>query len=349
MADVDQALGGGAPIICCADPQQGRRFLTMPVPTDAAVAVLTSGSTGAPRAVVLSRDAIVAAAEAFRERYGSFTWTLALPQFYVAGVMVLARGLLDRAHGGWGVNRAASDLSDARAEHGPAALSIVPTQLVRALADEQVTNRLRDYAAILVGGARLDPELVVRARDAGLAILTSYGMSETCGGCVFDGLPLPGVEVTLDNNQRVHLGGPMLFSGYLGDEQASVRALSDGRLRTNDRGRLVGGRLEVLGRFDDLVISGGVNVDLARLQAVINQTAPGEHLVVGVPDQEWGTRIVLATTGDHPLAWWRSRLADHVGVPALPKQILRFVEMPRLASGKIDRQGIIDQARKVGW
>lgn len=347
LGELALVLEGDRPIICCAAPSQGAMFLECAVPDDAGVAVLTSGSTGNPKAVALTRSAIIAAARAFRERYGAFTWTLALPKPYIAGVMVLVRGILDQEYGGDGVKYASSDLHDVDPGAGPEAISLVPTQLVRALADTEVTARLRDYSLILIGGARLEPELASRAREAGLSISTSYGMSETCGGCVFDGQPLGGVQVELDGEQRVHLGGPMLFSGYLGDEEATRLALSQGRLRTNDRGEWVDDRLRIVGRFDDLVITGGVNVDLGQVNDLL-RTQAGEHLAVGVPDTEWGTRIVLATTSEADLAWWRERLGGQLATPALPKQLVRLARLPRLANGKIDRQQIIKIARKVG-
>jgi len=317
---------------------------------DAALIVTTSGSTGRPKGVVLSASAIRAAAASFRTRYGAFTWTLALPAQHVAGVMVVARGLLDLQWGGQGVHqigRHLTGLEQVGAEPGSGrnAISIVPTQLVRALADTTLTAALARFDAVLVGGAAMSPEVLDRARDAGIVVLTSYGMSETCGGCVFDGVPLPGVDVTLGERGRIALGGPMVFSGYRGDLETTSSTLVGGSVVTNDRGewREDGHgprRLAVLGRFDDVVISGGVNVDLAAVQRAVD-TVGRDAAVVDAEDAEWGARIVLATTDAAvDLDWWRQTLRTTLQPAALPRQVVVLDELPRTASGKLDRRAL---------
>ena len=312
---------------------------------DAAVVVVTSGSTGTPKAVVLAAAAITAAADGFRARHGAFNWACALPTHYVAGLMVLARGLLDRPHGGAGVRHAAPDLHDLTPAAGRNAISLVPTQLVRALRDASLSERLAGFDAVLVGGAALPAGTREAARAAGIKLLTSYGMSETCGGCVFDGEPLPGVTVELDKAGRISIGGPQLFSGYRLDPEATAASLVAGRLLTNDRGEWHDGRLRVLGRLDDVVISGGVNVDLAAAQRVLDELAPGQGVLLAVPDAEWGARIVLASTAPGlDLAAWRARLRPRLAAAALPRQLLTVAALPRTSSGKIDRQQLRDLA-----
>ncbi len=312
--------------------------------TDAAVVVTTSGSTGQPKGVLLSARAMAAAAGTFRARYGAFTWTLALPAGYVAGLMVLVRGLLDQAHGAQPTRVVPADLTGLDAAAGPNAISLVPTQLVRALRSPQLSQALARFDAVLVGGAAIDQRLLVQARTAGVRVLTSYGMSETCGGCVFEGRPLPGVQVDIAATGRISIGGPMLFSGYLDDPVASAAVLRGGRLLTNDRGEWVSRpdsaqQLRVLGRFDDVVTSGGVNVDLAAVQRAVDALGRGETVVVGVPDQEWGTRIVLAcTTAQDSLADWQAALRPGLAPAALPRQLLVLPQLPRTSSGKPDRQ-----------
>lgn len=311
---------------------------------DAGVIITTSGSTGTPKAVVLSARAIVSAADAFRQRYGAFTWTCVLPTHHVAGLMVLARAHLDRAQGGCGVLMATPDLSGPDPRRGHNAISLVPTQLVRVLRSAALTARLASFNAVLVGGAAMPSAMLAQAREAGVTVLTSYGMSETCGGCVFDGLPLPGVLVDIDVQGRVSIGGPMVFSGYRGDAAATASTLIDGHLLTNDRGEWVPSpdgqaRLRVLGRLDDVVISGGVNVDLAAVQRAVDAVGHPEVAVVSVPDQEWGARIVLATThAEADLSWWRDALRPVLGPAGLPRQLLIVKALPRTDSGKLDRQ-----------
>ena len=288
---------------------------------DAAAIVATSGSTGRPRGVVLSRTALIASAQATATRLGGpGSWVLALPAHYVAGLMVLARALVgDRPAypvDGRLAGLAALVEGELAAIDGRAYTALVPTQLTRALADPVVTRALTRFDAVLLGGAAADQALLEHAAAAGIKIVTTYGMSETCGGCVYDGLPLDGVEVSTDDHGRIGIGGPTLFSGYRLDPAATAAILIDGRLRTRDRGQFVGQRLTVLGRLDDIVITGGMNVDLAAVeravQAWVTETersaaaepvaeasepdatnragvTTAEAAVVGVPHPEWGT------------------------------------------------------------
>lgn len=330
-----RALAGEVVLAPVADDATAQLIDTsMPVTEpDAAVIVTTSGSTGTPKQVVLSASAIKASAAAFRQRFGSFSWTCILGPQHVAGLMVHARDLLDRPY-----------------DQGRTAISIVPTQLVRALRDRSSAAELASFDAVLVGGAALNPMLLGRARQAGIRVLTSYGMSETCGGVAFDGSPLPGVQITIADDERITIGGPMLFSGYRMDPQATAHALVGGRLLTQDRGEWAtadDGRtlLRVLGRLDDVIVSGGVNVDLAELQRVLDMHIGRPAAVFGVPDAEWGTRVVLATTSrETTLAEWREELRRYLAPAALPKQLLVVASFPRTASGKLDRQQLVDRA-----
>ena len=303
--------------------------------------VQTSGSSGAGRLVVLSRAALLAAAAASRQRLGAdLTWHLALAPHYVAGLMVLVRSLA----GGRQPVPAAGDLSDLEATGDGDAVSIVPTQLHRALADPRTSGRLARFDAVLVGGAALAPDLRGRALDAGVRVIETYGMSETCGGCVWDGVPLPGVDVRILPHEKapegsgcIALAGPMLFDGYLGDPAATARALADGALLTSDFGRFADGHLTVGGRLDDVVITGGVNVDLAEVRRAVGLLDP-DAAVLAVPDAEWGVRIVLFShLGD--LGWWRGEL--DLPRTSLPRQFVRVNAVPRTAGGKPDRAKLL--------
>ncbi|MDO5499224.1 MAG: AMP-binding protein [Propionibacteriaceae bacterium] len=351
-AAIGRMLGGGPPVAPLpaelADPVATLAMLRPDEPVaepDAGLIVATSGSTGEPKGVVLSRAAITAAAAATHARLGGpGNWTLALPAHYVAGVMVIARALTC----GGTVFRAAADLSDlppaGAGELERSYLSLVPTQLVRALAHPELVARLVDYDAILLGGAALDPSVLETARSAGLRIVTTYGMSETSGGCVYDGHPLDGVEVHLAGDGRVSISGPVLFSGYRLRPDLTAEVLIGDRLRTRDRAvwdgdPCAGARLHVMGRIDDIVISGGVNVDLAEVEQALQQIDP-HATAVGVPDPEWGTRIVAALTVPTTLADLRERL-PHLDAPARPRGVLRHPHLPLTSSGKIDRQELV--------
>lgn len=309
---------------------------------DAAVIVTTSGSTGSPKGVCLSADALVSGARATAARVGDrLTWWSPLALHHVAGLMTAVR-----AHvAGTRVEVLDAHLTQLPELSGPTALSLVPTQLHRALQRPELLDVLRRCTAILVGGAAAHPDLLDRARQAGLAIRTTYGMSETCGGCVYDGIPLDGVDVRLGGQGRISIAGPVLFSGYRDDPELTASTLVDGRLLTGDRGRWIdtdtGPRLEVIGRVDDVVISGGVNVDLAQLQPVVERVAHGwgcEATVLGVPDPEWGTAVVLVSTGEASVDRWRGALREQgLGAAALPQAVQQADSLKRTASGKIDR------------
>ncbi|GAB3708134.1 AMP-binding protein [Mariniluteicoccus flavus] len=301
-----------------------------------ALIVATSGSTGAPKGVRLSARAVIASAEATHRRLGGAAdWTLCLPLHYVAGAMVAARALT----GGTRLHTAKPDLADLDVPSSPAYISLVPTQLTRALHDHGTTRALAAHGAVLLGGAAAAPELLDRARAQGINVVTTYGMSETAGGCVYDGVPLDATTVTLDpDTGRVDLTGPMAFSGYHGRPDLTTATLTGQTVHTRDRGRWDGERLTILGRLDDVVVTGGVNVDLAELERAVQQRFP-HTAVVGVPDPEWGTRIVAAGPIPLPLKDFRAHL--DVDGPARPRGLLRLDSLPLTSSGKIDRQAIV--------
>lgn len=336
------------------DPRERAQALAMLEPerplveSDAAAVVSTSGSTGRPKGVVLSRSAIAASAEATHERLGGpGDWVLALPAHYVAGLMVWARALL----AGTSVRPARSDLEDlptvANRLDQRRYVSLVPTQLTRALDDPRITTALATFSAVLVGGGPLEPGLRNRAERRGVPVIGTYGLSETCGGCVYEGRTLTGVGVQLDPDGRIGIAGPSLFSGYRLRPELTASAMVDGRLWTQDRGRWQGDVLRVLGRMDDVVISGGLNVDLAEVERLSRgwpALRGAELAVVGVSDGEWGTRVVAVTeapaTPDGRLADLRGFLATTLPAYAAPRELVRLDVLPRTSTGKIDRSAL---------
>ncbi len=340
-AAVGRALVGGSPLaVAPAGNQAALDALQPAVPVtepDAAIVALTSGSTGVPKAVVLSRPALRAASELLHARLGGpGTWTCALPVGYIAGLMTLVRTWYADAEPRF----ARSDLSDVDPGTGRSYLSVVATQLHRALEVPDCVARLRDFAAVVVGGSAIPQDLVRRARELGICVVTSYGMSETCGGCVYDGVPLDGVGIGTNDDGRVWISGPTLFSGYRLRPDLTAAALSAGRFLTADRATVDrDGRVRVIGRVDDVVISGGVNVDLADLQRTIDDASEVPVVVLALPDTEWGVRIVAVTTGDIGLHDIHAMLP--VDSPARPRDLRRVSEFPVTATGKLDRQALI--------
>lgn len=337
------------PVRAVADMLAGGAFLypegsPRPASLDVGVGAIvqTSGSTGVGKRVVLSRSALLAAAAGSHAAVGmDLTWHLVLPPQYVAGLMVLVRSLA----AGREPILASNDLSDLCVRGDGDAVSIVGTQLYRALGDTGTTRALARFDLVLVGGAALPQELRERASDAGIPLKESYGMTETCGGIVWDGVALPesSVQILADarapQGGRIALGGPTLCDGYLGEDDTIQSATTDGLLVTADWGHMEGGCLVVGGRLDDVVISGGVNVDLGAVRRAVESHDP-DAAVLAVEDPEWGMRIVVfATSGS--LLQWRDRLAPDLPRTALPRQVVRVSGLPRTAGGKPDRRALL--------
>lgn len=331
MAAVTGMLAGGDGLWLADGPGEAPPGTTV---------VGTSGSTGSAKRVILPRGALAAAADAAHQRLGfAPTWHLALSPRYVAGLMVLVRGVL-----GGGVRGADPSLADLTPAPGRNAVSLVPTQLYRALGDPERAAVLARFDAVLVGGAALDRGLRARAEAAGVPVVSTYGMSETCGGVVWDGVPLPGVDVRLGPDGRIAIAGPTLFRGYLDRPDLTAEALVDGAVLTRDRGHTEpGGRLVIDGRIDDVVISGGVNVDLAAVRGAVAGIDP-ETEVLAVADDEWGVRLVLFARGGD-LAGWRDLLRGALPAAALPRQLVCVDPLPRTAGGKPDREKLLELLR----
>ncbi len=331
-----------------------------------AAVVTTSGSTGIPKSVVLSRDALTASAAATAERIGDGAWLLALPATYVAGLQVLVRSLLaDReptvlsgSFSPQGFAAAALSMaSTVRGERVPAFTSLVPAQLATlldaAVDDPAVLSALRSFDSILVGGQALPAVILERAQTLGARVVRTYGATETCGGCVYDGEPLRGVGIRVERGE-VQLSGPTLADGYLGDPQMTdavfLRSADGVRwYRTGDAGLVEDGLLRVRGRIDNVIVSGGVNVSLDRVERIV-RSVPGlaAAVVVGVPDERWGeASVVVAPRGEAlrrsesiQLAEARHAVGAEIGPHARPARLVLVDEIPTLPSGKPDREAI---------
>ncbi|WP_241005310.1 AMP-binding protein [Nocardioides sp. zg-1228] len=313
--------------------------------TPAPLLIETSGSTGRPKGVVIPRRAVLASVDASARRLGATgRWLLALPSSYVAGVQVIVRSLVA------GHEPAVVDgLDVARAiEAGPAGVptfaSLVPTQLHRIVADPVQVAALARCEAVLVGGGGLDPDVRRRAEDQGVRVVATYGSSETSGGCVYDGVPLDGVGVAIGAEGRVRISGPTLFSHYDDDPELTAECVVDGWFLTSDAGRLdADGRLEIIGRLDDVVVSGGVKIPAAAVARRLREHLLVEDAeVIGVPDAEWGQRLVAVVVGnvrEAELRDWVSLVHPRSWAP----REFRWVEsLPLLPNGKVDRQALRD-------
>ncbi len=326
-----------------------------------AVVVPTSGSTGTPKGALLPASALLASARATRGHLigddpRPAHWLLALPAHHIAGLQVLQRSLLEGTEPV--VLDTAAPFTAARfaraARHlpaGPAFVSLVPTQLTRILADPAATAVLAGFDAVLIGGTAAHPALLAAAAAGGVRVVTTYGMSETCGGCVYDGRPLAGVTVSADAAGRLSLAGSVIARGYRGmpgHRAFDVDATGRRRFRTDDVGALIDGRWQVLGRVDDTVITGGVKVAPAAVESTLS-TVPGvaEVVVTGVPDVEWGEVLVavVVPSGERldPRALRATARQGH-GPAAAPRAVVVVDRLPLRGPGKPDRAAIRDLA-----
>ena len=331
-----------------------------------AVVVTTSGSTGIPKSVVLSRDALTASALSTADRIGDGAWLLALPASYVAGLQVLVRSLVaDREpailSGAFTPQAfAAAALTMVSTEGGervPTYTSLVPAQLSKLLDaaehDPSVLAAVRSFETILVGGQALPAVTLERAEAAGARIVRTYGSTETCGGCVYDGVALGNVRLRIEHGE-VQVSGPVLADGYLGDEERTDAAFLRDRdgsrwYRTGDAGLIEDGVLRVRGRLDHVIVSGGLNVSLDRVERIV-RGIPGLALavVVGVPDERWGeASVVVATRGEAlrrsesvQLEEARAAVKAEIGPHARPSRLVLVDELATLPSGKPDREAI---------
>ncbi len=314
------------------------KLADLPLEPDIAVLVGTSGSTGRPKGVLLSRAAIAASVAATHRRLGGpGHWVCPLPLHYVAGAMTAARSAI----GGTRLSVVPADLTELPQYPGRNYVSVVAAQLHRALESPATISALAGFDAVLVGGSAIPAGLLADGRTAGLNLVATYGMAETCGGCVYDGVALDGVEVHLGERDRISLTGSMVFSGYRLDPASTAEALDGRTVRTHDRGEWCDGRLRVLGRVDDVVITGGVNVDLGEVQRVCDaEFGPGRLVVLALPDERFGVRIVAITDTGLTLVECRDRLIPQLGKAAAPRELRGVAGLPRTPTGKIDRQSL---------
>lgn len=310
------------------------------------VVVRTSGSTGEPKDVVLSHAAMLASARATHERLGGpGGWLQAMPVTGVGGLQVLVRSALARLEPVYAAEHASLADAIAAIPGDRRYASLVPTQVHR-LVEADEAEVLSALDALLIGGAATPPDLL--ARLPGVTVVRTYGMSETCGGCVYDGVPLDGVQLKLDERGQVLIRGAVLFDGYA-DPAATAKVMRDGWFMTSDLGELVDGRLRVTGRSDDVVISGGVNISLPAVTAALRSLDEvADAVALAVDDAEWGARVVAFVVPADAVCLDGLRLeairdaVQESGLPRTwaPREVRLLDALPLLPGGKIDRQAL---------
>lgn len=343
--DVYHALASGTPFEATADGIIHRPEITDPQRghPDAVAVVRTSGSTGTPKQTLLTASALNASAQATAEHIGGEgQWLLAVGTQYVAGLAVVSRSVQA------GTTPVVIDPSfDAeqfiagtqQLDHDFTAVSMVPTQLLQLLDHDGAIAALQSYSAILVGGSAIPERISAAAEHHGLNLYTTYGMSETCGGCVYDGIPLPGVTVdTVEHHGvgRIRITGPMVAAGYFDDPELTAAHFDDGWYVTDDYGAVTDGTVQVAGRLDDVINTGGVKVSAAQVQHVLQRWVP-EAFVTAIPDGHWGQRVSAVVTGETSQEVLADAVRSALGAPAVPKTWLRVASLPMLENGKPDR------------
>ena len=277
------------------------------------ISISTSGSTGAPKEILIPASAMIYSAgnsNAYLGAKPGDRWSLLLSPEHTAGLNVLVRSI---------------ELGTTPVTENESAdfTAIVPTQLFRALnGDLKLLNHLQNCRAVLVGGAHADENLLAQAKANGITCVTTYGMTETSGGCVYNGTPLPGVDIRIGDT--IEIKGPML---------ARVE-LKDGFFITSDLGKIEDGKLIILGRADDVINSGGKKVSLSKVENALGK----EFAAFGSDNSEWGAALNIVTTSQMSDDEIQLVLSVKFGVKAI--NIYRVNEIPRTALEKIDRQAL---------
>jgi len=321
VSALDKALTSDGPALGCGPVH------STSVRSDISLLVATSGSTGTPKEIAITSSALLASATAsnkFLKAAESDVWSLLLPLTHIAGINVLVRAM-----------QLESTPLDLRNHVGayPHAdyTAIVPTQLFNALNENSdLLKHLQGAKAVLVGGASLSPELRAQGIAAGINIVMTYGMSETSGGCVYDGVALDGVAFEITSDGRIKISGPVL---------AEVER-ENGWFVTNDLGKIVDGKLQIIGRTDDVIISGGENISLKAIEEQINREFP-ELLVAAfsTPDNKWGQALHIAVQSqdENIKSEISEALIKSIGNHAKPKSVLILDKLPQIGVGKVDR------------
>lgn len=336
MAHLAKALVSSGPALAFASTSENL------VHPRVCIAVKTTGSAGVAKTVGISAVALLACAKAsnnfLKAEYGN-RWSLLLPLTHIAGINVLIRSLE--------LGTEPIDLRYHQGEYPHVEFTaVVPTQLYRALEnDRNLLEHLKSAKAVLVGGAALSTQLYEKAKSAGINVITTYGMTETCGGCIYDGSPLEGVEVKVGTDSRIAIRGTVLAHTYIGAETLWETVFKDGWFMTNDSGHFAHDKLIVDGRLDDVIISGGENISLSAIESALHAHFPHKTFAAfAINDAEWGQALHLAVAGDGFPAEREINeyLLQQFGQVCQPKGFLFLPELPLLEIGKIDRRKLVE-------
>jgi O-succinylbenzoic acid--CoA ligase len=328
---------------------------------DVALVAVTSGTTGAPKGAMLTAAALTASASATHDRLGGpGSWLLALPPHHIAGLQVLVRSVLagsvpvelDVTSRGFDITELPGAIR--RLGTGRRYTSLVAAQLAKALSDPAAAAALAELDAVLLGGGPAPRPVLDAAAAAGIAVIRTYGMSETAGGCVYDGVPLDGVLLRVPADGRIAIGGATLAKGYRNPVDPDPFA-DPGWFRTDDLGTVdEAGVLTVLGRADDAISTGGLTVLPQPVEAALcSHPAVSDSAVFGLADDRLGQRVAAAIVvrgGCEPpsLEALRAHVARTLDATAAPRELHIVDTLPRRGIGKVDRTALVRRFAGAG-
>ena len=328
---------------------------------DVAAVLATSGSMGQPKGVLLTAAGLTALDQVVNG--ANAQWIAALPLHSMGGFNVAVRAIASGrepiavASLGGASPFTSTVFADAveRASGAPIHVSLVASQLRRLLADDIGVAALQACALVLVGAGPLANRTRVLAEEQGVKVVASYGMTETSGGCVFDGLPLPGVQVhgPTDPAGTLIINGPMLAAGYRLAPELSRTAFTSAGFITSDLCSVDGaGFVTILGRADDVTIINGVNVSVLAVEQVIGEIPEVEAVsvitVIGPDSQSALVAAVESAIGPTLETVIKASVRQQLGSAAVPCHVLDLPELPLLPNGKVDRATLSEIASQSG-
>jgi len=316
--------------------------------------VCTSGSTGNPKAVEISSAAIKSAVQIVNSQFNApASWLLAINPAFIGGFMVLARAIISEQNWEYGLDDNAKFSPDLFAgiaqtqiaKFGKVRTSLVSAQLAALVAQDHI-EILKKFDAILVGGGQISPKQYQQLKNEGVNLIRTYGMTESSGGVVWDGKTLGEVKIRIENPSqngagRISIMSPSNATCYHGSSEGiknlNETTFNQGWLLTQDIGTFQNNELKVIGRSDDIVVSGGNNVSVHAVENVLrDQPGVDDAVVFAIPDEVWGTVIAAVVVGEAEKNQLLLAVEKELGSPAKPRVIKFAHELPLLPNGKID-------------
>ena len=328
--------------------------VSIPCVIESGLLVCTSGSTGNPKAVEISAAALLSATKLVNAKFENpASWLLAINPAFIGGAMVIARAITQDQKWEYGLDENGkfspeifAGIAQAFiAQNGRVRTSLVAAQLSALIAQDHI-NLLKKFDAILVGGGQMSPEVYKNLKDDGVNLIRTYGMTETCGGVVWDGKALDDVSIRIENPANggagiISINSPSNATCYHGNsegiKQLNEITFNNNWIMTQDIGTYENATLKVIGRSDDIVISGGVNVSVHAIENVLrDQPGVEDAVVFAMPDKIWGTIVAAVIVGNAELLVLQDAVEKELGSPAKPRVIKFSHELPLLPNGKID-------------